>query len=363
MIKKHTFKTLLLTMLAITVVITSCKKDDPPAPVVNVSPIAVLGLYQYSQDIYKRLFIPLQITSASATTYFGVFDTGSTGMTLDADGLIPASMITTSGITFTGDSVNINGITITNKQSIMAYGDAISSTKEYGYLAYATVTLGTGSVKLTTKRIPFFLYYKIVDGTGKTLTTHSSDVFGVGPGFSYASNLIASPLSYFDVPTGGTNGFKLGQLSAANFTTQGNYVAGLLTVGLVPADFTTASFIMHPLTSATSGGYSANIPATITYSGKTIDGQILFDTGTPATTIIEDKTATAIGALPASTIVSITTNKGFKYSYTTTSTTNLTEIQNPNNTNDYRTIFSLNFFVDNEYLTDYANHQIGLKNN
>ncbi|MEO6522000.1 MAG: hypothetical protein ABIN91_10000 [Mucilaginibacter sp.] len=366
MVKKHTFKTLLLAMLVITVVVTSCKKDDnsgsSPAPV--VTPIATLGLYQYSQDIYKRLFIPIQIASASTSTYFGVFDTGSTGLTLDAEGLIPASMITTSGITIIGDSVNVNGITIMNKPSIMAYGDAISSTKEYGYLAYATFTLGTAGVKLNTKRIPFFLYYKIVDGTGKKLDAHSSDVFGVGPGFSYASNLISSPLSYFDIPTGGTNGFKLAQLSAANFTTTGNYVAGLLTIGLIPADFTaTSGFIMHPLTYSTSGGYSANIPATITYGSKTIDGQILFDTGTPAITVIEDKTATAIGNLPASTAVSITTNRGFKYSYTTASTTNLTQIQNPNNTNDYRTIFSLSFFVDNEYLTDYGNHQIGLKNN
>jgi hypothetical protein len=69
------------------------------------------------------------------------------------------------------------------------------------------------------------------------------------------------------------------------------------------------------------------------------------------------------GQLPANTQVTVTTNMGFTYTYTTTSTTNLTQVENPNATGDYRTIFGIDFFMDNEYLTDYANHQIGLKNN
>jgi len=360
--RKHTNQAILLFMAFVTLLVTACKKDKNT---VDPKPVVVLGLYQYSQDIYKRLFIPItQIGTVNTTTYFGVFDTGSSGMTMDADGLIPASMITDNGITFTGDSVNVNGITVTNKQSVLAYGDALSSTKEYGYLAYASIVIGTGGSQITTKRIPFFLYYKIVDGNNKKLAAHSSDVFGVGPDVvRYDTRTLASPLSYFTIPDGGTNGFKLAQLSSAAFSTTGTYVGGLLTVGLVPNDLTSAGFIMHPLSGTGSGGYSANIPSTITYGGKTISGQILFDSGTPASTVIEDITANALGSLPVSTLVSITTNKGFKYSYTTTSTSNLTEVQNPNKTSDYRTIFSLSFFIDNEYLTDYANHQIGLKNN
>lgn len=120
---------------------------------------------------------------------------------------------------------------------------------------------------------------------------------------------------------------------------------------------------MHPLDYTFLDGYSPNIPSTITYNGKSIAADVLFDTGTPLVTIIEDKKAIAgLGALPANSLVTITTNKGFKYQYTTTNNTNLTTIQNPNNSGDFRTIFSIDFFINNQYLVDYSHHQIGLKN-
>ncbi len=343
----------------------SCKKESSVKPAAVITPLKTLGLYQAGSGTNKRVFIPITKVGTQTVTYYSVFDTGSTGMTLDANGILPASMITSSGIVFTGDSVNVNGITVTSQQSVMSYGDQTSSTKEYGNLAYAPVTIGDQNGNITTKRIPFFLYYKVVNTTtGVQQAAHSNDVFGVGPGTSTASNIIASPLSYFSLTTGLTNGFKLALLNSSSFSSTGTYVTGLLSIGLTPTDLAaTSGFIMHPLTYYTVGGYSPNIPATITYSGKSIADQVLFDTGTPSITVIEDKTALGIGALPASSTVTVTTSKGFVYTYTTTSTSNLTSIQNPNISGDYRTIFSIDFFIKNEYLTVYTNHQIGLKNN
>jgi len=342
----------------------SCKKDKPNPPATTTVNPVVLGLYEYAIDTNKRVFIPItKIGTNTTTTYYGIFDTGSTGMTMDAHDLIPASMITTSGIQFTGDSTVVNGITITSHTSTISYGNALGITKEYGNLAYASVTMGNSDGSITIKRLPFFLYYKIVQGNGSTLPAHANDVFGVGPGVSYANSSIASPFSYFNTGTNLTGGFKLATLSRAQFNSSGNYVSNLVTVGLTNADMTSNGFIMHPLSS--NNGYAPNIPATITYNNKSVSASVLFDTGTPSLTIIEDQTAVlhTIGELPANTVVKVTTNKGFVYQYTTTQTENLTEVQNPNNTNDYRTIFSLNFFIENEYLTDYKNHQIGLKNN
>lgn len=351
-----------IAVLFVIMIISSCKKDSTTVKTTTVSPVT-LGLYEYASGNDKRIFIPITKVGTQTTTYYGVFDTGSTGMTMDANGILPSSMITSSGITVTGDSVVVNGITVTAKQAVVSYGDLTSSTKEYGNLAYAAITIGDQNGSQTIKRIPFFLYYKIVDGNGKQLAAHSSDVFGVGPGVSYASSSIASPLSYFSTGTGLTSGFKLATLNSSNFSSTGTYVNSLLTIGLTAADLSSSGFIMHPLTYYTTGGYSPNIPATITYSGNSIAAQILFDTGTPSVTIIEDKTATSIGSLPANSVVTVTTNKGFVYQYTTTGTANLTSIQNPNNSGDYRTIFSIDFFIKNEFLTDYTNHKIGLKNN
>ena len=341
--------------------ITSCKKDHTAAP--TPVPIATLGLYEAQSTIYRRVYIPVSKIGTVEHIYYSVFDTGSSAMTMDADGLIPASMITSSGITITGDSLLVNGITVTKQTATLTYGDATSGTKEYGNLAYAIITIGDANGSVTTKRIPFFLYYKAVDTkTGTKLGAHENDVFGVGPNTSFSGLAMASPLSYFTTAANVTQGFKLSKFNKTAYSASGTYVADLLTIGLVPNDLTSAGFIMHSL-AHTSAGYSPNIPATINYNGKSIQGSLLFDTGTPAFVNIEDpNAATNQTTLPANTPVSITTTSGFSYQYTTTSDDNLTQVLNPSFTNDPRTIFSIDFFADNEFLLDYTNHRIGLKN-
>jgi hypothetical protein len=352
----------LLYGVGLIIFVSSCSKDKTK-PVTTTT--NVLGLYEYGVDSGKRAFIPVSKIGTQTVNYYSVFDTGSSGMTIDAHGIIPDAMITTNGISFTGDSTTVNGITIIAGQYTLSYGNKTGLTKEYGYLAYAPLTIGDANGSMSAKRVPIFLYYKVVDETsGKTETVnHALDIFGVGPGSSYANSSIVSPLMYFNNSAGVVNGFKLAVLPRTMFSSSGTYVSKLLTVGLSSADITSNGFIMHSLTYGSVGGYSANIPGTITYSNQTITGNILFDTGTPLFSTIENKFALmSTGPLPASTQVTITTNMGFTYTYTTTTATNLTQVQNPNVTGDYRTIFGIDFFMNNEYLTDYMHHQIGLKN-
>ncbi|MBS1520592.1 MAG: hypothetical protein JST50_06320 [Bacteroidetes bacterium] len=343
--------------------VSSCSKDKTKPVTTNTN---TLGLYEYGVDSGKRAFIPVSKIGTQTVNYYSVFDTGSSGMTIDAHGIIPDAMITTTGISFTGDSTTVNGITIIAGQYTLSYGNKTGLTKEYGYLAYAPLTIGDANGSMSSKRVPIFLYYKVVDvTTGNTETVnHALDIFGVGPGSSYANSSIVSPLIYFNNSASVVSGFKLAVLPRNMFSSSGTYVSKLLTVGLSSADVTSNGFIMHPLTYGSVGGYSANIPATITYSNQTISANVLFDTGTPLFSTIENKLALmSTGPLPASTQVTVTTNMGFTYTYTTTTATNLTQVENPNVTGDYRTIFGIDFFMNNEYLTDYMHHQIGLKNN
>jgi hypothetical protein len=361
-IKHVLFKAQIAGCLLLMIAYSSCKKDKTTAPVVVNAKPTTLGLYEFASDTNKRILIAITKIGTQSMNYGSVFDTGSPGMTMDATDIIPASMITSSGIIVTGDSTVVNGITITSTTKIISYGDAISSTKVYGNLAYANVTVGNSLGSMDLKRVPFFLYYKIVDGKGNKLPTHSADVFGVGPGLSTNITTISSPLRFFTYGTGLTSGFKLATLPTASFLTTPTYVAGLLTVGLTSDDLSSAGFIMHALVPTDKYGYSPNLAGTISYNGTTISAQFLFDTGTPAVTVIENRLA-SIGKLPSNTTVTLTTTRGFTYTYITTNTGNLTEVQNPNNSGDYRTILALDFFIKNEYLTDYTNHQIGLKNN
>jgi hypothetical protein len=358
-IKYLLLKMQLIGCLSITIAFSSCKKDKTSA-IVNATPVTI-GLYEYASDVDKRLLVPITKIGTQTVNYGTIFDTGSPGMTLDATGILPASMITPTGITVTGDSTVVNGITVTSKTSTVSFGDATGTTTEYGNLAYANITVGNSLGSLELKRVPFFLYYKIKDSKGNTYPAHSADVFGVGTGTSSTNTNISSPLKSYSYGTGLTSGFKLATLSSTSFLGTPTYVSNLLTVGLTSADLSSAGFIMHPLLLKYS--YNPYIEGTLTYNNKTIDAIFLFDTGTPSVSTIEDKLAVAAVSLPTNTTVTLKTNQGFTYTYVTSSTGNLTQVANPNTTQDYRTIFSLDFFIKNEYLTNYASRVIGLKNN
>lgn len=344
--------------------IASCKKDrNTPPP--NNGPVAVgtIGLYELDSAGFRRAFIPITKVGTQNINMLSVFDTGSTGMTIDAAGLLPAAMITANGLVVPGDSVVVNGITVTPNQATVSFGGGGNITHEYGNLAYATVIVGSQNGLVSTGRIPIFIYYKVVNSNGQTLPAHANDVFGVGPGTSFASNLIGSPFSYIKTGANVTSGFKLAMLNNAAFNGQVTYVPGLLTIGLLPQDLNSDGFIMHPLLPGPLGGDSPNIAATVTYNGKSVQATALFDTGTPQTSLIEDPTGNNGLTLVAKSVVSISTANGFSYQYTTSATDNLTQINNPNFTGDVRSIFSIDFFIHNEYLLDYTHHQLGLKNN
>ena len=350
--------------LGLMALISSCSKETAPTPS-GVQPIATLGLYEKDSSVYKSVYIPIsRVGTQSSATYYSIFDTGSSGMTIDAYGLIPAAMTTSSGIQVAGDSVNVNGITITNKTAILFYGNSLNERNEYGNLAYAQITIGDRNGSITTRRIPFFLYYKVVNvATGIIQQPHSNDIFGVGPGCSFASNAIASPLSYFTTGNGVVSGFKLAKFSNAGFSLNGTYVRNLLTIGLVPDDLSSSSgFIMHPLTFYPYGGYSPDIAATVTYNNTTTLAAVLFDTGASAVSIIESTNPPPnLKSLPPNTNVTINTVSGFSYSYTTAAADDLTQVDDPSNTGDPRTIFSIDFFTENQYLINYDTHQLGLK--
>lgn len=358
---KHLLLKAQLTGCFLTAIIfSSCKKDNTTNPVVNAKPVT-LGLYEYASDVDKRLLIPITKIGTKTVNYGTVFDTGSPGMTMDATDILPAEMITADGITVAGDSVVVNGITVTSKTSHISFGDNVSTTTEYGNLAYANITVGNSLGSLELKRVPFFLYYKIKDSKGNVYPAHSADVFGVGTGTSSTSTSISSPLRAYSYGTGLTSGFKLATLSSTSFLGTPTYVSNVLTIGLTSADLSSAGFIMHPLLPKYS--YNPYIEGTLTYNNKTIDAIFLFDTGTPSVSTIEDKLAVAAVSLPTNTTVTLKTNQGFTYTYVTTNTGNLTQVANPNTTGDYRSIFSLDFFIKNEYLTNYSSRVIGLKNN
>jgi len=379
MLKKYFTKNLpVLPVLFLLFIIASCKKDtmntnttstnNNTVTVTTATPVK-LGLIEVDSSIYKLLFMSVSKIGTQAVNYDMIFDTGSGGMVIDANGIIPASMITSTGFSFTGDSTIVNGITITSQASVVQYGDDASTiTKVYGNLAYAPVTIGEPDGNVVIKRLPFFLYYKGVDAKGKVQEAHYFDVLGVSPEYdiTFANNAyITSPFSYYDPGRGLTRGFKMAALGTSNFSVRGTYVPGIVTLGLTANDLYSAGLVMQQLYFTAANGYLTASPATVTYNGKLVSTPVIFDTGTEPYSYIEDKTAASgsLVLLANNSSVNIATAAGFKFAYTTTAADYLTYVENPGSSSNNISIFGMEFFLKNSYLMDYTNHRLGVKNN
>jgi len=327
-----------------------------------------LGLIESSYGNNKSLSIGITQIGTQHLNYNLSFDTGSGGMVIDGNGILPASMITSSGFNFTGDSTVVNGITITNQQAIVEYGNSNSTlVKVYGNLAYASVSIGNYDGVVEIARLPFFIYYKSVDATGAVLPQHQFDVMGVSSeyGVTFSNNAyITSPFNYYDPGSGYTKGIRIAPLGTGNFSNSGKYISGIVTVGLSNADLNGSNFNMTQLTRSESHGYVPFIQATIAYNGKSISSNVVFDTCTEPFSYIEDKTASEnLAMLPDKIDISVSLNSGYNYSYTTAQNTNLTYVENPVTSGANVSIVGLDYFFNNEYMINYSDHTIGFKNN
>lgn len=355
-------------------VLASCSKDSKKSNT-NITPTQAtptkFGLYEADSSIYKLVYTfvtKIGTQDVTSADYDLLFDTGSGGLVIDAHGIIPSSMITSNGITFSGDSIVVNGITIYNQKATISYGDDNNTTDNvYGYLAYAPITLGeANNGGITIKRLPFFLYYKAADTKGNVYADHEFDVLGVSSAYdtTFPNNAyITSPFQYFDPGEGLLKGFKMDALGTNNFSLNGTYVPGAVTLGLTSSDL--SSYTMHQLTYYPGDGYAPIIPVSLTYNGKTFTTNAIFDTGTEPYSYIQDPTAGSSAVLlPANTPVSLTTTPGgFTYSYATSATDNITYVENPVQSGSNVTVMSVEFFLNNGFLLDYYDHKLGLKNN
>jgi len=373
--KQYPAKSLLfISAVILLMAIASCKKESKNnnnTP--TVATPTTLGLYETDSSIYKLVLIAIsQVGTQTVNQAYNwiVFDTGSGGLVMDASGLIPPAMVSNTGISFTGDSTVVNGITITNQTSQIQYG-ADSATLEtvYGNLAYAPVTIGDQNGNIVIKRLPFFLYYKAVDASGNVQPAHEFDVFGVNEEYdvTFPNNVyISSPFSYYTPGTGLTKGMKLAAFGTQYFSYQGTYAPGAITLGLTAADLSSSSgFTMTQLSYYAGDGYAPIIPSTITYNGtNNFSTYVIFDTGTEPYNYLEDSHFNgSTTLLPQNTPVAVSAGSGFNYNYTVTPVDNLTYIENPTTSGGQVSILSLEYFLNNEYMLNFASHSLGLKAN
>ncbi|MFB9842832.1 hypothetical protein [Mucilaginibacter ginsenosidivorans] len=368
MIKNYSLKNLLLIAAgSLLFAITSCKKDSKTqvAPGDEVAKPKTLGFYETNVNSNRILMMAVSKIGTQATGYKLVFDTGSGGMVMDANGILPVSMITADGFTFSGDSTVVNGITVTKQTSHVVYGDD-NNTKDtvYGNLAYADVTVGDANGNIVVKHMPFFLYYKAVNNKGFQFGAHSFDVLGVSSEYdiTFAGGAyITSPFSYYDPGKGLLRGFKMAALGLSHFSDAGTYVPAL-TLGLTKADIN-SGFSVVQLLYLNGDGYIPVVPGLIGVSNDSVAAEMLFDTGTsPYSYIMEPNAPTGnVFVIPTNSRITIATSTGFSYGYSVGENQNRTLVENPATSGSGISVFGLDFFIENEYLLDFTDHFVGIK--
>jgi len=363
---------IIASLLMLTV--ASCKKDRSTTSVTDATPIQISVYEQVDSSIYRQLFIPIPtLGNITLNDDFNalLFDTGSGGMVIDASGILPSSMITSNGFSFTGDSTVYEGITVTNQTSTIVYGDDANLYTVYGNLAYANVTIGIqGSGMITVKRLPFFIYYKATDNKGNVSPPHDFDVFGADPEYdlTFPNNInLQSPFNLYNPGTGLTKGFKIGPLGTSNFSDAYDIplTPNVITLGLTAADLSSSSgFTMTDLQYDSRYGADPVISGSITYNNEKISANIVYDSGTSGYNYIEDNNAakTTVTLAQGSTVTA-TLNTGFNYNFTVAPTEYLTYVENPSVSETNVSIFSIDYFINNEYMLDYTDNKLGLKNN
>ena len=326
------------------------------------------------------------------------FDTGSAGVTLYAQSIFPASMVSASGFVFPAgqSSITYNGITVTNLQGTRSYGTN-NQTVEHGNLAFAQLTFGDASGTVTTQVMPLFLFYAIDDTTGNSFapTSYWQGWFGVAStdgtiavagsiappgGFvgcatdSTVTCYVVSAMKYIDYGNQVNAGFLLSPapLQNCDSATAGScQPQPMLTVGVdasVESGFSTTPLVCPPngyVGPATIAGYPVcqkSIEVTVTASGASagsFSGYAVFDTGTSYFYLSTPSDSVLPAGIDPGSTVTITTPSGFNYAYTNDEsvTTNTDVLPGGDSTS----IIGIQYFTTNSYLLDFTAGIVGWK--
>jgi hypothetical protein len=138
-----------------------------------------------------------------------LFDTGSSGMTIDCHVIVPEPQYNCmeTGIKIPKD-MELGGVKITKQKVIMRYG----TYDEYGNLAYANVSIGSSENQISTvEPIPILIRYKKVRRSNGEVVggpLWPKGIFGTSPiGGGGPNQVIKSPLEAMTVNSGMMKGY------------------------------------------------------------------------------------------------------------------------------------------------------------
>lgn len=368
--------------------------NQPPSNIGEIHQPTAMNLYPSASG--NRLYVFVTGVGSQTVSIPLPFDTGSAGLTLPAQSILPSSMVNVSGFTIPADEFPViyNGITITSQQGTRSYGGK-GGTVEHGNIGYAQITFGDASGALTTKVMPVLLFYSVsmgnaeytpdqlnqlgLNGNGWFGVDTEADAIAVGslaPGAT--SNVcsadetgacyVVSVLKYLKYSDNIDAGFRLSPAPLQNCqiaSPAGCPPKPVLTIGLNSES--TSAFSKVTLTCPTGGylgpqtiyGYlvcQKAIPdTTVALEGianGTLIGSVLFDSGSPDNYLYPPKASFPASIQPGIQ-VSVTLPSGFNYTYLEAASGPLETTVNPNANNE-QTHMGVGYFTAHYFLIDYS---------
>jgi hypothetical protein len=375
----------------------ACGSKHPGFPSSVIQQPTALDLYP-SQD-NDRLYVMVTSVGNQSASLPVVFDTGSSGVALNALAIFPSSIVTSSGFVIPAgqESITYNGVTVTNLVGTRPYGGS-QGTTEHGNLGFAQVSFGDSSGQLTTAIMPVFFYYSIEEtATGEPQAPqHKQGWFGANGAAdkiyattpvegapnslpcsmsSQADCYLVSALKYLYYAPPCHAGFMLTPfpLQPCDIAVADSCLpAPMLTVGL--NDELESGFSQVTLT-CPQGDYSGpdiivglevcadQVPFTtvsVTLPRQppvtvTLNQSVLFDSGNPAADI-EDESGNLPSPLPSNTSVEVIPPSGFTYSYEAQeSGVTKTTVGNAS------TGFGIYYFTQHSFFIDFTSNVEGWK--
>jgi hypothetical protein len=204
------FKSLLTALLAAIFVSQPASAED--AAPLNV-PLIKLE-YPGNPPHIRMLYMKILSVGNRKVEWPLLFDTGSSGMTIECATVLPAEMCSDAGIKIK-KTVEIDGITVTTRKAVFHYG----TYDEYGNVASARVTFGSASSAVSTDTsFSFLIRYKTVRrSTGEIVggPLWPKGMFGVSPvGGDGPDQMLKSPLNGLTAGNGLRRGFFLSPIGA-----------------------------------------------------------------------------------------------------------------------------------------------------
>ncbi|WP_374373184.1 hypothetical protein [Dongia sp.] len=259
----------------------------------------------------RMLYVKVLTLGQRAVNQPLLFDTGSVGVTIDCDVVLPAKLCSTEGIAVSRET-EVNGITVTTRKIVARYG----TYDEYGHLAFATLEFGSPLRPVKTDRpMPFLIRYKKVRrDTGEIVggPLWPKGIFGISPVGSQADGHLKSVFDFLTFGAGVDRGYVVAPIGtqwractneAADCPEVTSFEVGIL-------DRVRSGFAARPMRASPSDHFWPLIDTCLTID---VDGTpnclpTLFDTGN-STIVVggDDRPPAAIGTLLTVDIPSVAT--------------------------------------------------------